>query len=386
VTNVSMAGRKPRVVYWNRIPSPYIQERFDALVDRGNLRFEAWFTARTEPDRSWQLDESCWRFPYRYLPGVGKEGGRVVVPPALLRGNIPDVLVSLYADPSFVLGSVLARSRRILHAYYVEKTFDTLIQRKRWKETLKRALFAKADGVLAAGKDARQFVRKYGVPESRIYDLPNATDVGFFSTASGAAREKRDDSRRTLGLRGLVFLFVGRRWWLKGLEYLIDGFGELNRRYSGQVSLLLVGDGPDGEALRQRCERQSIDNVVFIDYVQKQDLPRIYGLADVFVFPTLGDSYGLVVDEAMACGLPVISTSAAGEIRSRVEDGVTGFVVPPRSSAALAERMATLTSDPDLARNMGLRGFKKISTQTPDMWAEHFERAVEGIMSAGACR
>ena len=81
--------------------------------------------------------------------------------------------------------------------------------------------------------------------------------------------------------------------------------------------------------MQRICAERGIRNVIFAGFFQKAELPRLYAAADVFVFPTLGDPYGLVVDEAMACSLPIISTSAAGEIRDRVESGVNGFVVPP---------------------------------------------------------
>ena len=58
-----------QVVYWNNIPAPYMVDRFNAVVRRGNLDLEAWFSARTEPGRSWRIDEQTWEFPYEYLPG-----------------------------------------------------------------------------------------------------------------------------------------------------------------------------------------------------------------------------------------------------------------------------------------------------------------------------
>lgn len=113
---------------------------------------------------------------------------------------------------------------------------------------------------------------------------------------------------------------------------------------------------------------------------QKPEVPRLYAASDVFVFPTLGDPYGLVVDEAMACSLPVVSTSAAGEIRDRIEDGVNGYIVPPEDSSALADRMLGLAGDRALRERMGEESARKVSGHTPEKWAEDFEAVVFDLL------
>jgi len=117
----------------------------------------------------------------------------------------------------------------------------------------------------------------------------------------------------------------------------------------------------------------------FRRFQQKSDLPKYYAVADVFVFPTLGDPYGLVVDEAMACSLPVISSSAAGEIHERIEEGVNGYVVPPEDSVTLSSRMLILANDSKLRTHMGQASVEKIRNHTPEKWAEDFERMVHNI-------
>lgn len=180
-------------------------------------------------------------------------------------------------------------------------------------------------------------------------------------------------------MRGCVFVYVGRLWYGKGVQYLVDAFAEVQRRAPGEVSLLLVGDGPDEAALRERCA--GLANVVFAGFRQKPELPRFLAAADVFVFPTLGDPYGLVVDEAMACGLPVISTTAAGEIRERVDHGENGYLVPPADSMALARRMLELAEQPGLREAMGALAAQSVASHTAEGWAQDFERLVERLLA-----
>jgi glycosyltransferase involved in cell wall biosynthesis len=338
-----------RVVYWNNIPAPYMVERFDAVVGRGNIALEAWFSERTHPDRSWRVDESAWTFPHRFLP-------RRVPVPLLDPRFRADLLVSLYGAPEFVLGFALARARRLRTAFWSEVTFDAWQPRRRGRETLKRYLFSRVDGVITPGPDGRAFAERYGTPPERIHLAQHAIDVDFFS---------RPAPRAELGVDGTTYVYVGRLWRGKGLDVLLDAYKRLR-----DASLVLVGDGDEEPRLRERVARERIENVVFAGFRHREELPAIYAAADVFVFPTLGDPYGLVVDEALAAGLPVVATDATGEIALRVRDGENGLIVAAGDPNALA---AAMERAPALHGGGSLR--------TPDDWAADFERAVEAILA-----
>jgi glycosyltransferase involved in cell wall biosynthesis len=160
------------------------------------------------------------------------------------------------------------------------------------------------------------------------------------------------------------------------LTYLLDAFERLQRTTPTDVSLLLVGDGVDEELLRARAAEKRLANVVFADFHDADSLPSLYAAADVFVFPTLGDPFGMVVPEALACSLPVIATTASGEIHDRVVDGLNGFIVPPGDSDALSERMQVLAQDPERRRAMAEASRLRVEGQSPDQWAQAFESAI----------
>jgi glycosyltransferase involved in cell wall biosynthesis len=180
----------------------------------------------------------------------------------------------------------------------------------------------------------------------------------------------------------VTFMYAGRFSAGKGLDYLLDAFAALQQANGAEMSLLLVGDGVDEGHLRARCAEEGIENVAFVGFQDADSLPRLYAVADVFVFPTLGDTFGMVVTEAMACGLPVIATSSVGEIRERVTEGVNAFVVPPATSDALRDRMMVLATDRELRTKMGEASRRSVADQTPDVWAEAFEHAIERILAA----
>ena len=117
------------------------------------------------------------------------------------------------------------------------------------------------------------------------------------------------------------------------------------------VRTTLVGDGKEEARYRRVVQDRGLRGVVFAGYVQQDELPRLYATADVLVFSTLGDPNGLVVEEAMASHLPVISCSPAGDIQSRVPDGVAGHVVPIQCAVLLGNRMANPAKDHMLRSN-----------------------------------
>jgi glycosyltransferase involved in cell wall biosynthesis len=356
-------------------------ERFNLIAKNEHLDFEAWFNDKTQSDRSWVVDESKWFFRYRYMKTTVFAGKRIHYPLPLVKGRRPDVLVSLYAEPSFLFGWAIAKLKGVSTGFWIEKTFDRWVQREKWKEAFKRWLFPRVDFIVTVGENGREYALRYGAPRKRIFFAPHTIDVAHYRDKCNAVRSKRSLLHDELGAKLTTFIYVGRLLKLKGLEYLLDAFSEVQRRNDSEVCLILVGDGADEELFRYKCEKDGIRNVIFVGFVQKNELPKMYACADVFVFPTLGDPYGLVIDEAMACSLPVISTSEVGEIGDRVEDGINGYIVPPENSHDLAEAMLKLARDTNLRRSMGNVSAKKILGHTPEKWAEDFEKIVFSMLA-----
>lgn len=372
-------GRRPFVVYWNNIPAPYMVERFNALADRNPFEFEAWFNERREADRSWRVDESSWRFRYRYLPRtrIGRVDLRWPVP---VVGRRPDALVSLYAEPVFIVGWALARARGAKTAFWCQVTHDQWVKRTLFKEKLKSILLPRADATLGAGEDSRSYAIRYGTAPERAWILGHSIDVQHFVASRRRAIQARSETRAALKLKGTTFIYVGRLWSGKGLQYLMKAFERVQRNVDVDVSLLIVGDGPDEVGLQQLCRDRGLRNVVFAGFRDKSELPELLAASDVFVFPTLGDPYGLVVDEAMATSLPIISTLAAGEIADRVKEGINGYLVPAADASSFADRMLALVSKQELRERMGAASARLVEGHTPEKWARDFEAIIDRLL------
>jgi glycosyltransferase involved in cell wall biosynthesis len=376
------SGRTPRVIYWNNIPAPYVVDRFNAVARRGNIDFEAWFSARTEPDRSWAVDESSWGFRSRYLPAIHLGAQVVALPTGLLTRRRPDLLISLYANASFLAGFELARSGGMRTAFRVLPTFDEWIHRHPVKERLKRAAFSRVDAVKVPGPMGAAMAARYGVPPDRIHVVTQSIDVGAYRSGRIRWLPERASIRAELGVTGCAYLYVGRLWEGKGVSHLLAGFKTVLEA-GHDATLILAGDGVDEPRYRLLAAEGALHGrVVFTGFVQQPVLPRIYVASDVVVFPTLGDPHGLVIEEAMASHLPVITTTAAGDIEQRLPEGRAGFIVAPSDPDALAERMIRLVGDHGLRDRMGKLGDELVGARTHERYAEDFERFVEAVLKS----
>ena len=192
---------------------------------------------------------------------------------------------------------------------------------------VKDAEVALADHVLTVSDMAREGYVEAGVPAARVHAVTLGADTRLFQPGSKAARD----------LSGpCTFLFAGATIFRKGIDVLLDAFGEVQRKLPGKARLVVVGPRGDSHAL---LERPGIGDVTARAAVAQAELLELYRSADCFVLPSRHDSFGMAVLEAMACGLPVIVSQMVGA-REAVEEGRNGWVVPVADAPALAARMA----------------------------------------------
>ncbi|HEU5354906.1 MAG TPA: glycosyltransferase family 4 protein [Actinocrinis sp.] len=351
-----------RVLYWFNQPTPYAVARFNAAVERPELDFHAVFSQVREPDRSWDVDESAWKFPAGYL-------GRIKVPVKELRRLRPDVFVLEYDRWNLAVGAVIGFATAQRVAFRVLPNFDAWSTRTWWREFGKNVLFKAVDGAKVPGPDGAALAARYGLPQERTSVVTQSIDVAHYGRGRDMSAAERQRRREALGLSGCVFLYVGRVWAGKGLDELFAAYRQV-RAARDDISLLIVGDGVDFE--RYAGQESATPGVTFAGFVQPADLPEWYAICDVLVFPTHGDPNGLVVEEALAAGLPVIVSAAAGDIRTRVPETV-GRVFPVGDTAALARAMEAL-AEPPLRDTMARQAPAWVAWKNDERYAEDLAR------------
>ena len=207
-----------------------------------------------------------------------------------------------------------------------------------------------------------------------LFLLPWAVDNDRFEAASRFAPGEREAMRERLGVRKdqTLFVFSAKLVERKDPMTLLRAYAQLPDR--GRAAVLFLGDGVLRQPLESFAREHGLANVHFAGFVNQSELPKYYGMSDVFVLPSTYEPRGAVINEAMACGLPVIVTDRCGSIGDIARDGDNAFVYPAGDARALSASMARLL-DPALRARMAQRSREIIATWT-------FARGVEGVKAA----
>jgi 1,2-diacylglycerol 3-alpha-glucosyltransferase len=280
------------------------------------------------------------------------------------------ILVPGYANLPALCAAAWGRYRGAKTILMSESNYDDH-PRRIIPESLKRILVMLLfDGAIVGGKRAASYLRRLGVAKEKIVDGYDVVDNHFFFSQAAHHRSQTNQSDQRP-----YFLFVGRLAPEKNVSTLICS----HARYleaGGSWPLVIVGDGP----LREQLSRQAMDQVqkgmvVFAGHRNTPDLPEFYAFAGCFVLPSTREPWGLVVNEAMASGLPVIVSSRCGCVSDLVDDGSNGLIVDPENPSNLAaalQRVAALSKERRM--QMGARSLEIIGDYSLERWASGIQR------------
>lgn len=359
--------RRVRVAHLVSHPIQYFAPLYRELARRPEIDLTVYFfsdaTARRYFDRGFGR-EVAWDTPllggYRhvFVPSACRTpiGGpfwrrRNVDLVRALAVSPPDVVWAHgYAHLTSWLAFGAARLRRTPFLLREEQTL--LSPRAPWRRAIKaaplRLLLGSAHG-LAIGEANARYLLHYGLAAERLFRAPYCVDNDFFTRQAAELSGLRDDLRASFGITdgAPVILFVGKFEPTKNLGVLLEAFDRAVREKSAW--LLLVGDGPLAEEIRRRGHGR----VLMPGFLNQSDLGRAYAAADALVLPSASETWGLVVNEAMNFGLPVVVSDRVGCAQDLVEPGSNGFVFPHDDPEALADVLRLLIDDGELRRRFG---------------------------------
>lgn len=365
-----------RLVIITEIISPYRIPLFNVLAQHPPVDLHVIFLAETDPAlRQWKIYKEEIGFSYEVLPSARKTLGRYNVllnsgmTRALRRAHPDVILCGGYGYLASWQALFWARVKSVPFILWSESNRQDLRSGHPAVELLKRTFLEKCSGFVVPGRSAAEYLRDLRIKDQHIYVAVNAVDNELFSSAASLARKHCQEPRIKLGLPQRYLLFSGRLVRQKGVFELLAAYAKLEGALREQIGLVFMGDGPCRNLLEQQSKSISPGAVYFTGFVQREELPVYYALAEMLILPTYTDTWGLVVNEAMACGLPVLVSRAAGCAPDLVTEGWNGYIFEPADVASLSQAMTRLVTQPELRSTMSMNSRKRIERYSPEEWA-----------------
>jgi glycosyltransferase involved in cell wall biosynthesis len=301
------------------------------------------------------LDQEIYHYNYTLLFNDSLENVRlwpkVKALFKLFNNYKPDLLnITGYYDPAQVLLLFWAKLRGIKVVISNESNARDN-EAGLLKNTIKRLILGLADGFICFGKSSAAFLQLFNVSVSKIVTQKAAiVDNQKLYDTHQTAIANRVARKAELNLPSHNFIFVGRLIEPKNLFRLLDCF---NKICNSDWGLILLGEGEQKSDLQQFVIKNEIENITFLAGVNWYEVPNYLALADVFVLPSTSEPWGLVVNEAMVCGLPVLVSDCCGCVEDLVKNNENGFSFDPYNAEELTEKLRYFVQNPDQIKPMG---------------------------------
>ncbi|MEG3957749.1 glycosyltransferase family 4 protein [Microcoleus sp. herbarium2] len=311
---------------------------------------------------------------------TGYDRGFIVVSPSII-GYLLEFRPQVVFPQAFSLWTVIVALLKPLMRWRIAIIYDgsspnTDFRDSSFRTFVRRILVRFADAFVSNSNAGKKYLMEVlNVPEEKIF-----TRTYLVPDAGALLKRLAQTQPPSLQLKPPIFLYVGRITARKGIKTLLEACAILKSQGYVDYSLLIVGKGDQREELEAFIkERDFEEQVIWAGWVQYGNLGSYFQQADVFVFPTFEDVWGMVVPEAMVFGKPVLCSNGAASCELIVS-GENGYIFDPSSAKGLADKMRVFLDNPDLIESMGERSRQMISQKTPETAAKAYLEVTSFLM------
>lgn len=355
------------------IPSPYQRQLFQALDASGAVDLTVFYFTAGAHDREWKRPDL---HPFEAILD-----GRTITrlgPSAHWNPSImaeidrlqPDLtVISDYSalTAQFAMRKLAARRQKWMFWGEV----PGFSKRGALGSFLRRQLQApigRADGIAGIGSVAVEAYERL-FPGKPVFNIPYFCDLEPFRAARETTSEKET----------IDILFSGQMIERKGLPVLLDAFERIARKHP-RLRLLTLGGGPEKAAYQAMVPTDLCDRVIFHGHKDPKDLPEVFANADIFCLPSRHDGWGVVVNEALGAGLPILVSDATGAGPDLVDQGGNGFITPVGDAEALARALDQVAGDCALRAGMAQASAEKAAQWGTDEGARRWVAAAQAML------
>lgn len=347
---------KLRAAIVTNIPAPYRVPVYALLAASPGIDLKLFFCSGREPDREWTLPPLdfaheflpqrmlAWRSRFiHFSAGVGRS----------LAAFAPGVVVTTGFNPTHLLACLYAHRHGAGHVAMTDGTMRSEARLGLLHRAARRRVYRHTQAFVGASEGSRALYRSYGIAEPLLFTSALCADNAAFEAASDNAGEREFD-----------FIFCGRFASGKLPLFALDVAARASLRLGRRARLLMVGAGPlDADVRRAAARHAAAVDCVLPGFAAQNELPGHYARARLLLFPTTGDTWGVVANEACAAGLPVFVSPQAGAAGELVRDGDNGRVIDI-DAQRWADAAAALLLDPAAWQRMSSRSRARVAPLT----------------------
>ena len=360
-----------KILFLTNIPSPYMVDFLNELGKKSEL------TAIFERESSGVRDKSWRKYRFETFQGVILKGKNIKVNEELddqaicpqivsyiKKGIYDAIIVSNPCTPTGIISILYMKLRKIPYGIQSEGGFPK--DGKGFKEKVKKFIMTGAKFYLSTAVLGDEYFLQYGAKRNRIYRYPFTSLYKSEILDGILSIEEKNRIKEELGITyENVVISVGRFIEVKGFDVFIQACGKLK----SDVGIYIIGGEPTEKYLSLQ-KQLKLFNLHFVGHVNKETMKKYYCAADIFVLNSRGDTWGLVINEAMSFGLPVISSNKCYAALALIEEGKNGYIVPVDDTEAFYERMSCLLENKALCQKIGEHNLQKSKEYTLERMAE----------------
>lgn len=342
------------VLFITNIPSPYRVKFFSCLSRFCNLTVLYEMKQASNRNKDWKADNAVsFNEIYMHTHQLIDDGGITFDIFRYLKKGIYDlIVVGTHGTPTAKLAMMYMRLRRIPYILNVDGMLSAEIPEKsKLNRLLRGIMFKGASAYITSGRDTIKYLKDIGVKSSNMYTyhFSSVTEADVLKRV--VTSEEKQSLKKELAIREKkMFISVARFIPKKGLDLLIKAFRGIP---DGDIALVLIGgDKSVYTPLLETLPANVRSRIYFPGFMSKERLYQYYKAADIFVLPTHHDEWGLVINEALACGLPVITTNRCGAGLEAIKDGENGILVNHTDEDALKNVMMDFLRNPEKCQAM----------------------------------
>lgn len=368
-----------KLLYITNLPSPYRIDFFNELSKYCDLT--VLFERKKADDRNDEWYGSNFNFKSVFLKSIniGNEASISTEVIKYLKKDYDLIILGGYSSPTSMIASIYMRLHRKKYVLNADGGFINNDENKLFK-AVKTYFISSANYWLSSGKETNKYLIYYGAKKERIYNFPFASfkkkDV---LKEIVSPREKKQLKSEFNIAYDKVILSIGQFIWRKGFDWMIETYKNLDNN----IGIYIIGGSPSKEYLELK-NRYNMNNLHFIDFQNKEIIKKWYRLSDLFVFPTREDIWGLVVGEAMAQGLPVITTNKCIAGLELIENDKNGYIVEVDNKDELYKvTMKFFNKKNSEHINMQKNALRYVLNNTIENMAKKQQKIYENIIDGG---